>query len=247
MAAAVITPSGAPPEPMTACTPVPITAAAMPGGQVAVADQLDASACLPNFADQLLMARTVEYDDDQVVNASLHAPCDVPQVDGYGGVEFDGVLAGGADYDLLHVAVGSVEQAAFLGCREDSDCSGRAGGAEVGSFERIDGYVDLWNVASVLVGAAYLLAYVEHGSVVAFALADHDGAVHGDGVHGLAHGLGRDLVAERTVSLAHGARRLDGGVFDYTQKFQRQIAFQVLAKILCVGLETGGLGSHDSS
>ncbi len=216
----------------------------MPADKIAVADQLDAGPGLPNIGDQLLVARPVEHHHDQVVHAAMQAAGDVPQVVGDRSVQFDRVLARRPDDDLLHVAVGGMQQAAFLGRSEHGNRSGRAGGAQVGAFERIDGNIDAGNLPSVGKGAAHLLADVEHGRFVAFALADHDGAAHRDGVHGLAHGLGGDLIAQRTVSLAHGARRGDGRFFDDAQKFQRQIAFDVLAKTLGMRFRTS-LGWHE--
>jgi len=55
-----------------------------------------------------------------------------------------------ADDNFLHVAVGSMQQPALFRRRQHRDRARRAGGAEVGAFERIDGDVDVGNVASVL-------------------------------------------------------------------------------------------------
>ena len=88
------------------------------------------------------------------------------------------------------------------------------------------------NLASVGISAADLLADIKHGGVIALALADDDGAVHGDSVHGLAHGLGGHLITKWTISLAHGARRFDCRILHHAQKFQRQITFQVVSEIL---------------
>ena len=52
-----------------------------------------------------------------------------------------------ADDELLHVEVGRVQQAAVLRRGEHGDGVGRAGRAEVGAFERIDGDVDLVELA----------------------------------------------------------------------------------------------------
>ena len=153
-------------------------------------------------------------------------------------------LAGRADDDFLHVAVGRVEQAALFGGGQHGDGAGRAGGAQVGAFEGIDGDVDFGDLAAVGKFGADFLADVEHGRFIALAFADDDGAAHGDGVHGLAHGFGGDLVGERTVALSHGARRGDGGFFDDAQELERQIAFQIDAEAF--DLRFGpGIGSHE--
>ena len=131
-----------------------------------------------------------------------------------------------------------MQQAAFFRCRQHRDRARRAGGAKVRAFQRIDRDIDLRNLAAVRIRAAHLLADIKHGRFVALALADHDGAVHRDRVHRLAHGFGGHLVAQRTVALAHGARRRDGRVLHHAQKFQRQIAFNVFPKILRVRFGT---------
>ena len=75
IAAAVSTPSGAPPVPMTAWTPLPTTAAAMPGREVAVADQPDARAGRADLLDELLVSRPIEDDDDEILDVALEATC----------------------------------------------------------------------------------------------------------------------------------------------------------------------------
>ena len=71
IAAAVSTPSGAPPMPITACTPRADDRRRDAGRQVAVADQPDARAGGADVGDQLLVARPVEHDDDQVVDVAV--------------------------------------------------------------------------------------------------------------------------------------------------------------------------------
>ncbi len=41
---------------------------------------------------------------------------------------------------------------------------------------------------------------------------------HGDGVHGVAHGLGGNLVGELALALSHGAGGSDGGDFHDAQE-----------------------------
>ena len=87
--------------------------------------------------------------------------------------------------------------------------SGRAGGAEVGALERVDGDVDLGR-AVLAAARADLLADVEHRRLVALALADDDPAVDGQGVHLAPHRLDRDVVGVLAVAAAHGLRGGDG-------------------------------------
>src|SRR2546422_8608440 len=140
------------------------------------------------------MARSVKHDHDQIFDVAFQPLRDIFQVVGYGRVEFHGILARGADDYFFHVAVGSVEQASAFGGGEHGDGSGGSSGAEVGAFERIDGDVDFGNLGAIGKFGADFFADVEHGRLVSLALADDDGAAHGNGLHGLPHGLGRDLV-----------------------------------------------------
>jgi hypothetical protein len=59
-----------------------------------------------------------------------------------------------------------------------------------------------------------LLADIEHGRFVAFAFADDDGALHGNGVHGGAHGFGGNFVSTLAVAKAHGFGGSDCRVLD---------------------------------
>src|SRR3954465_11508677 len=75
IAAAVRTPSGAPPVPITACTPDPTTAAARPAPrgaaprrQVTIADQADARAGRADVVDQLLVPLALEHDHHQILD-----------------------------------------------------------------------------------------------------------------------------------------------------------------------------------
>ena len=69
IAAAVSTPSGAPPVPITACTPDADDGGGDTGRQIAVADQPDPRAGRADVVDELLVARPVEHDDDQIVDS----------------------------------------------------------------------------------------------------------------------------------------------------------------------------------
>src|SRR5438093_2239008 len=113
-----------------------------PGRQVAVADQLDAGAGTPDVGNQLLVPRPVEHDHHQVAYAAAERARDRFQVVLHRGIEVDDVARPGADHDLLHVAVGRVQQAAPVRGGEDRDRPRRPGGAEVRTLERVDGDVD---------------------------------------------------------------------------------------------------------
>ena len=215
-----------------------------PRGQVAIADQLNARSGLPDIGDQLFVTRAVEHHHHQVVHAAMQAASNVLQVVGNGSVQFYRILARRPHDDLFHIAVGGMQEAALFRRGQNRDRSRCAGSAEVGAFQRIDCNINAGNLPPVVESATHLLPDIQHGSVVAFALANHDGAAHWDGVHGLAHRLSGNLIAQRTVSLAHGARRGDGRLFDDPQEFHGQIAFNVLSETL--GMRLGArLGWHE--
>ena len=154
-------------------------------------------------------------------------------------IELDRVLARRSDDDLLHVAVGSVQQPALFRGRKHRDRARRTGRAQVRAFQRIDRDIDMRNFLPVGESSSDLLADIEHRRLVALALADDDGSVHGNRVHGFAHGLGRHLVAQLSVALPHGARRFDGRVLYHAQEFERQIALYVLSETFCMRFVTG--------
>ena len=113
MAAAVSTPSGAPPVPITACTPRADDGGRDAGRQIAVADQADAGAGRADVGDELLVARPIEHDDDQILDVAAEtlrrsrSGCRRT-----GASRCDRVLRARPDDELLHVEVGRVQQAA---------------------------------------------------------------------------------------------------------------------------------------
>ncbi len=89
---------------------------------------------------------------------------------------------------------------------------GRAAGHQVGPLQRVDRDVD----HDRRLGIAHLLADVQHGRLVALALADDDRAAQVGRVHRLPHGLDGGPVRAVLVAAAHLAgggqrRRLGGG------------------------------------
>ena len=189
------------------------------GGQVAVADQPDARPGGADVGDQLLVPLAIEHDDDEVLDVTAEAPGDRLQVRLHRRVEVDDVARRRSDDDLVHVAVGRVQQTALVRRRQHGDGARRTRGAEIGALERIDRDVDL----EVLVTpAAHVLADEQHRRLVALALADHHRAAHGQRVHGLAHRLHGDVVGVLALPLPHGARRLDGCELGHTQEVAGQ-------------------------
>ncbi len=126
-----------------------------------------------------------------------------------------------------------MQQAALFARGEHGDRAGRARGAQVRAFERIDGDIHGGKIksADVLRGADSF-ADKKHGRFVAFALADDDGAVHGHFVHHAAHGADGGLVGHVAIAAAHGLGGFDGRLFDDAQKFQTQLNFHPRSRLL---------------
>ncbi len=99
----------------------------------------------------VLVTRTIEHDDDEVLDAAAERLRDRAQVEAHRRVEIDDVARARPDDELLHVDVGRVQQAAVLGRRQHGQRIGRTGRAQVGALERIDGDVDLRILAPVVV------------------------------------------------------------------------------------------------
>ena len=197
-------------------------------GKVAVADQADAgSAARMSAISFSCRGRSSTITTRSSTSRSSRLAMFF-RLCGDGRIEIDGVFARRTDDNFVHVAVGRVQQAAALRRRQHSDRSRRARGAQIGAFQRIDRDIDLGNFGAVGKLGANFLADVEHGRFVALALADHDRAAHGDGVHGPAHGLGGHLIAELALALSHGAGRGDGGHLYHAQESRRQVALNIL-------------------
>ncbi len=118
-----------------------------------------------------------------------------------------------------------MQQPAGFGSRQHDNCVGRTGGAQVGALQRIDGDVHARVLHARRSRRAHLLADIQHGRLIAFAFADHDGARHLHAFKRVAHGLHGGLVSGFRVALAHGASRGDGGFLHDMYKIAQQIAF----------------------
>ncbi len=215
MAAAASTPSGAPPMPMTACTLVPRTAAEMPAERSpSEISRMRAPALRISSISFSWRGRSSTMTTRSFTWRAETLGDDLEILLGRR-VEVHRALGRRPDDDLLHVAVGRVQQTALVGGGEHGDRVRLAGGAEVGALERIDGDVDLRLVGQL---RADLLADEEHRRLVALALADHDRAAHRQRVHRLPHGLDRDLVRVVALALPHRPRGRDRRLLHDPQK-----------------------------
>ncbi len=209
--------------PITACTPVPTTAALMPADRSPSEIKPDASTGGADLGDKIFVARPIEHDDNEVFHFTVEPLRDGFQIVGNRRIQLDSSFTGGTHDYFLHVQIGSVEQAAAIACSEDDDGVGFAGGAKVRSFQWIHGYIDFRVFAAFIAdGGAHFFPDEKHGSFVAFAFADDDGPVHAHGIHFRAHGFNGHLIRLVAVPQAHGVRRGDGGALYHAQKFQAE-------------------------
>ena len=177
-AAAVITPSGAPPMPITAWTPVPWTAheiaAETSPSEISLirAPVPRTSAISASWRGRSRMITVMSLTFRRSASAiRWHVLGGRPRdVDAAGGDRSDG--------QLLEVRVRGVGEPARLGRGEHGDRAALAGRDEVRALERIDRDVDRRDAPSSLV-APDLLADVQHRRLVALALADDDRARRG--------------------------------------------------------------------
>jgi hypothetical protein len=115
-----------------------------------------------------------------------------------------------------------MEETPLLGCRQNGDRVVRAGGAEIGSLERVyrnvdDGYFLVFRVT------ANLLPDEQHGSLVPLALADHDRSVHRNRLHSRPHGFRRNVIGVAAIPCAHGMSAGYGCSFDNRDELRSQV------------------------
>jgi len=194
--------------------------------EVAITDEADARAGGADVGDELLVPRPVEHDHRQFVDLAAERARDGAQVLAHRGIQIDQVLGARPDDQLLHVEVGRMQQAALVRGCEHGDRVGGAGGAQVRAFERIDGDIDLVELApspGVLPRQADLLADEEHRRFVALAFTDDDRAVDRHRVEFAAHGFDRRLIRSVPIALTHRVGAGDGGLLDHAEELEREI------------------------
>ena len=198
---------------------------------VAVRDQPHARTGRADRLHALRVARAVQHHDHHVADLAALAlgdqrerlrqrPVEVEQV---------GDLRGAGH--LLHVdARARVEHRAAAGERDHGERARHPVGGERRALQRIDRDVDLGRRA-----VADALAVVEHRRLVLLALADHDDAVHLDGVQRVAHAVDRGLVGGLLVAFADQRRRGERRGLGDARKLEGEIA---------IGLLGGGVGAQ---
>src|SRR5690625_3134131 len=189
-------------------------------GHVPVHDELDARPGGADLLDQLLVTGALEHAHGDLLDRLVQRLGD--QLD----VLFDRqaqvhVLRGGrTHHHLLHVEHGRrVVHAAALGDGEHRQRVVVAEGGQPGAVDRIDRDVDVGPGA-----VTDALAVEQHGGLVLLALADHDGAVHPDGVHEGAHRIDGGPVSLVLVAEPHPATSGDRGGFGHPHQFEGEVA-----------------------
>lgn len=215
---------------------------------VAVVDQADARAGLAHGGYEVLMAPAIE-------DAHVHVLHRLAQRLGHGGDVLgrglvDAHLAGarGAGGDLLHVGVGANSSAPRGAMAMVVSALGLLAAHRFVPSSGSTGDVDLFPAT------AQLLADVQHGGLVALALADDDAAREVDLVERLAHGgrgrlVGRHLVALAVPGSAGDGRLLgDGEDFHdscgmHVRSFHDGYVLVVEARRAALGSPAGGFAS----
>ena len=139
---------------------------------VTVRDELDTGAGTAAFVDDFLMARPVEDDDGQIVDAPFQAFGDAAQVFLNGLGQVDAAFGPRADTELFHVHVRSVEQVPLAGDGHDGNGPILAFRRQVRPFQRVDGDIDF------RAAGADFFTDIEHRRFVHFAFADDDSPIN---------------------------------------------------------------------
>ncbi len=132
----------------------------------------------------------------------------------------------GTHGQLVHIDVGRIEQPAFLRDGQHGQCIRPGLGGDGGALQRVERNVDPWPLAD---RAADLLADIEHWRFVAFAFADHDGAVHVKIVEGQPHGFDRGGVGGFFVTAPDQPGSGDRCCFGHADHLQNQHPVQIRA------------------
>ena len=192
-----------------------------PGRQVAIADQPDARAGFANGSDQTLMTRTIQHHHDEIIDIAIQPLGDRFEIIRRRSIQVERALASRPGDDLLHVAIRGMQQSAGFRGSQHGDGVGRAGGAQIRALQRIYGDVDRRVLHAGRRCRAHAFADVQHGRLIALALADHDVSSDVYVFESTPHGLHRGMIGAGVVALSHGARRRDGGFLHHPSHLKR--------------------------
>ncbi len=156
-----------------------------------------------------------------------------------------GVRSLGAGRDLLHVDGLAGEEHRAAGRQGDHrQCVGLRDRGQRGAVDRVDRDVDAGPIA-----VADLFAVEEHRGFVLLALADHDRAVHRDGVDHQTHRVDGGLVGGDLVAVADPSSGGEGSGLGDTSEFHGEVAIGSLGVAhgcCCLPGSPGSRSSRDA-
>ena len=127
----------------------------------------------------------------------------------------------GTDRDLVHVAVGRMQQGSSVCHGQGCDRAGHVLGAERRSLKWIDRDIDL----RPGFGADFF-SDEEHRSLIHLTLTDNDGAIDGKFVELAPHGVDGRLIGGFVLAVPAQAGRRDGRTLRHSHDFEAENAFQ---------------------
>jgi hypothetical protein len=197
-------------------------------GDVAVDDELDAGTRGADLVDQIGVPGTVEHADRDVAVRDALRLGDQRDVLGDRQADVDDIGGLGPGDELLHVEDGRrVVHRAARGDGHDGHGVRQALGGQGRPVDRVDR-----DVARGAGAVTDLLAVEQHGCFVLLTLADHDDALHLDGVDERAHRVDRDPVGTVLVTAADPAAGSHGSGLGHADQVEGEIS---------VGRLSGGL------
>jgi len=166
-AAAVSTPSGAPPCPNHVHARAD-NSGGNAGGEVAVTDKPDACPAARISSMCFSWRAAIENDDHEIFDVAVERLATGAKVIGHGASRSTAPLQAGANNDFSMYKSGACAAAFFAGGKND-DGIGRAGGAEIVALSGSTAISTTGKRALGMSGEADLFADVEHGRFVALA------------------------------------------------------------------------------
>ena len=142
-------------------------------------------------------------------------------------IEIERAPARWPSHDFFHVAIGRVQQTAWLGCRQNCNRVRRSRGTKVCSLERIDCDIDSRMFPAIQRRSTDALANIEHRSLVPLAFANNNIACYRHRLESTPHCLNSGLVGILPITFAHRAGARNSCFFHDAHKMRRKIAFEI--------------------
>jgi hypothetical protein len=182
------------------------------------------AAGLAQLVDQRLVPIALEHDHRDLARPPALGLRDARDVLAWRRVDVDDANRLGTGGDLVHVDGGTGEEhRPALGESDHRNRVRLALRRQAGPLERVDRDIHRRAVA-----VADLLAVEEHRRLVLLALADHDDALHRDGVEDRAHAVDRGLVGGLLVAPADPPARAERGGLRHPDELEREVAVRAV-------------------